>query len=112
YAAPFAPLLNLRNRVPALATLGEKLLGLSAQRSLPNWSSRPYRGATSAAEQSPLRPSGGRGRGPSRPRWEAEVGSLASALESPTSPQPSPPPPMDQRGAEREQEGAAGAAAR
>src|SRR5438552_16901087 len=32
-------------------------------------------------------------------RWEAEVGS-ASALESPTSPQPSPPP-----GAEREQIG-------
>jgi hypothetical protein len=43
----------------------------------------------------PLRPSGGRGRGPShsdgRVRW-ASVG----ALESPTSPRPSPPP-----GAER-----------
>src|SRR5712692_8221599 len=39
----------------------------------------------------PLRPSGGRGRGPSRSdgrvRWVS-----ASALESPTSPQPSPPP--------------------
>src|SRR3984893_8595180 len=91
YAAPFAPLLNLRNRVPALAALGEKLLGLSARRSLPRWSSRPYRGA---AEQNPLRPSGGRG----RVRWGS-----ASAPESPTSPQPSPPP-----GAEREQDGAAG----
>jgi FAD/FMN-containing dehydrogenase/Fe-S oxidoreductase len=45
YAAPFAPLLNLRNRVPALAALGEKTLGVSARRSLPEWSSRPYRGA-------------------------------------------------------------------
>jgi Fe-S oxidoreductase len=45
YAAPFAPLLNLRNRVPALAALGEKALGLSARRSLPEWSARPYRGA-------------------------------------------------------------------
>src|SRR5438067_9515992 len=46
YAAPFAPLLNLRNRVPALAALGEKALGFSARRSLPEWSARPYRGAT------------------------------------------------------------------
>jgi FAD/FMN-containing dehydrogenase/Fe-S oxidoreductase len=45
YAAPFAPLLNLRNRVPALAALGEKALGFSARRSLPEWSARPYRGA-------------------------------------------------------------------
>src|SRR5258707_8996326 len=39
----------------------------------------------------PLRPSGGRGRGPARSagrvRWVS-----ADALESPTSPQPSPPP--------------------
>src|SRR5438874_993456 len=46
YAVPFAPLLNLRNRVPALAALGERMLGFSARRSLPEWSSRPYRGAT------------------------------------------------------------------
>ncbi|TFZ06354.1 FAD-binding oxidoreductase [Ramlibacter henchirensis] len=37
HAARFAPLLNLRNRVPLLARLGEKLLGFSAQRSLPQW---------------------------------------------------------------------------
>ncbi len=35
--ARLAPLLNLRNRMPALARLGEGLLGLSARRSLPLW---------------------------------------------------------------------------
>ncbi|HEY1855961.1 FAD-binding and (Fe-S)-binding domain-containing protein [Acidocella sp.] len=37
YAAYLAPLLNLRNRFPALAKLGEKFLGFSARRSLPVW---------------------------------------------------------------------------
>src|SRR5205807_8764007 len=46
YAARLAPLLNLRNRMPALAALGERLFGLSARRSLPEWSSRPYPGAS------------------------------------------------------------------
>jgi FAD/FMN-containing dehydrogenase/Fe-S oxidoreductase len=41
-AARIAPLLNLRNRSGALARLGERLLGLSAQRSLPRWQSRPF----------------------------------------------------------------------
>jgi FAD/FMN-containing dehydrogenase/Fe-S oxidoreductase len=36
-ASRFAPLLNLRNRLAPLAWLGEKLLGLSARRSLPTW---------------------------------------------------------------------------
>jgi Fe-S oxidoreductase len=50
-ASRFAPLLNLRNRIPLLATLGEKLLGFSARRSLPQWRSRHFfnsgvRGAT------------------------------------------------------------------
>src|SRR5438132_1717826 len=54
YAAPFAPLLNLRNRVPVLAALGAKLLGLSARRSLPTWSSRPYRGASPHPNPPPL----------------------------------------------------------
>jgi FAD/FMN-containing dehydrogenase/Fe-S oxidoreductase len=45
-AARLAPLLNLRNRVPTLAALGEKLLGLSARRSLPEWASETYRGST------------------------------------------------------------------
>src|SRR5882762_11541712 len=107
YAARLAPFLHLRNRMPALAALGERLFGLSARRQLPEWSSRPYRGAGMVAEETPLRPEGRRGRGPSRQRWEGEVGLSASALESPTSPRPSPP-----LGAEREQEGAAVAAGR
>jgi Fe-S oxidoreductase len=45
YAALIAPLLNLTNGVPVLAQLGERLLGLSARRKLPKWSSRPYRKA-------------------------------------------------------------------
>nr|WP_236600146.1 FAD-binding and (Fe-S)-binding domain-containing protein [Ramlibacter alkalitolerans] len=38
-ASRFAGLMNLRNRVPLLAKLGEKLLGISARRSLPEWES-------------------------------------------------------------------------
>jgi FAD/FMN-containing dehydrogenase/Fe-S oxidoreductase len=45
YAARLAPLLNLRNRVPLLARLGERWFGLGAARKLPQWSSRPYRAA-------------------------------------------------------------------
>src|SRR4051794_28105524 len=46
YAARLAPLLNLRNRLPVLARLGEKALGFSARRSLPQWSRDYYRGST------------------------------------------------------------------
>jgi FAD/FMN-containing dehydrogenase/Fe-S oxidoreductase len=45
YAARLAPFLNLRNRMPVLAALGERLFGLSARRQLPEWSRQPYRGA-------------------------------------------------------------------
>src|SRR5262249_12463267 len=44
--AKFAPLLNLRTPRGLLARLGEKLFGLSAERALPRWSRRPYRGAS------------------------------------------------------------------
>ncbi|MDB5967270.1 MAG: hypothetical protein JWQ72_3770, partial [Polaromonas sp.] len=37
WASRLAPLLNLRNRVPALAALGERIAGFSARRSLPEW---------------------------------------------------------------------------
>jgi FAD/FMN-containing dehydrogenase/Fe-S oxidoreductase len=37
WAARLAPLLNLRDRLPGLAALSERLLGLSARRSLPRW---------------------------------------------------------------------------
>ena len=41
FAARFAPLLNLRDRLPGLAWLSERLLGFSAERSLPRWR-RPF----------------------------------------------------------------------
>ncbi len=41
-AARLAPLLNLRDRLPGLAALGEKLLGVSARRSLPQWQRQPF----------------------------------------------------------------------
>ncbi|HMG20593.1 MAG TPA: FAD-linked oxidase C-terminal domain-containing protein, partial [Kofleriaceae bacterium] len=44
-ARRLAPMINLRNRVPALAALGEKLLGLSRRRTLPAWRSDIYRAA-------------------------------------------------------------------
>ena len=47
-ASRLAPLLNLRNRLPILARLGERLLGFSARRRLPEWSLRPWRGAPAA----------------------------------------------------------------
>ena len=40
-AALLAPLLNLRDRIPALASLSERVAGLSARRSLPRWR-RPW----------------------------------------------------------------------
>jgi FAD/FMN-containing dehydrogenase/Fe-S oxidoreductase len=41
-AAKFGWLLNLRNRIPPLAKLGESVTGLSARRKLPEWHSEPY----------------------------------------------------------------------
>jgi Fe-S oxidoreductase len=42
-ASRFAPLLNLRNLLPGLPALGEKLFALSARRELPRWSAAPYK---------------------------------------------------------------------
>ncbi|WP_405402150.1 FAD-binding and (Fe-S)-binding domain-containing protein [Paracoccus sp. Ld10] len=51
--APFArwiaPVLNLRDRIPALARLSEKMLGFSAQRTLPTWR-RPWKETTRPAD--------------------------------------------------------------
>ncbi|HZY16227.1 MAG TPA: FAD-linked oxidase C-terminal domain-containing protein, partial [Ramlibacter sp.] len=41
-ASRLAPLLNLRNRSRLLAKLGERLLGLAARRSLPEWQRRHF----------------------------------------------------------------------
>ena len=37
YASAMAPLANLRNRIPALARLGERVAGIAASRPLPAW---------------------------------------------------------------------------
>ncbi len=53
WAARFAGLMNLRDRLPGAAKLSEILLGLSAERRLPLWHSEPYRpdpGENDAAE--------------------------------------------------------------
>lgn len=50
YASLVAPVLNLRDRIPFLARLSERMLGFSAQRSLPKWR-RPWR-----EDRSPARP--------------------------------------------------------
>ncbi|MEL6980308.1 MAG: FAD-linked oxidase C-terminal domain-containing protein [Pseudomonadota bacterium] len=54
--APFARrlpfLMNLRDRIPGLAWLSEKLLGLSAERSLPVWSSTSWRASPTAGLES------------------------------------------------------------
>ncbi|WP_300555002.1 FAD-binding and (Fe-S)-binding domain-containing protein [Limnohabitans sp. Rim8] len=42
WAARLAPVLNLRNRMPLLANLTEKLIGLSAKRSLPQWQTQHF----------------------------------------------------------------------
>ena len=43
WAARVAPLLNLRDRLPGLPALSERLLGFSARRSLPKWRRDPFR---------------------------------------------------------------------
>ncbi|MGO9831614.1 MAG: FAD-binding and (Fe-S)-binding domain-containing protein [Myxococcaceae bacterium] len=50
---PFRWLLALRDRIPALAGLSERLLGLSARRKLPVWSRRPFRGADERLRDNP-----------------------------------------------------------
>jgi FAD/FMN-containing dehydrogenase/Fe-S oxidoreductase len=55
-AARFAPLLNLRNRFPMLAHIGEWLTGISARRALPAWRSDPFL----ASQPAPRASGGGR----------------------------------------------------
>lgn len=42
WASRFAPLLNLRDKIPGMAALSEKLLGLSARRTLPQWTGNTF----------------------------------------------------------------------
>jgi FAD/FMN-containing dehydrogenase/Fe-S oxidoreductase len=48
-AAPFAPLLNLRNHVPALRRLGERRLGFAAARAMPAWQRKGFRDSEAAS---------------------------------------------------------------
>ncbi len=43
YTARIAWLVNLRDRIPGLAALSEKLAGFTAKRPMPRWSSKPFR---------------------------------------------------------------------
>ena len=61
WASRFAPLLNLRNKLPGLAALSEMLLGFSARRRLPQWQSQHFfntanTGATPAQVLTAARP--------------------------------------------------------
>ncbi len=49
YARWLAPLLNLRNRVPALGRLAEPITGFSAKRKLPHWRWRTFAGSDGRA---------------------------------------------------------------
>ncbi|HEX5285333.1 MAG TPA: 4Fe-4S dicluster domain-containing protein, partial [Polaromonas sp.] len=42
WASRFAPLLNLRDKIPGLAALSEKLTGFSAKRTLPQWKAQTF----------------------------------------------------------------------
>jgi FAD/FMN-containing dehydrogenase/Fe-S oxidoreductase len=53
-AARLAPLMNLRDRVPLLAKLSEKMVGFSAKRPLPHWRTRYF-----APKESVVGPVGG-----------------------------------------------------
>src|SRR5690349_1948577 len=67
-ASKLGPLLNLRNRVPFLAALGERFAGLSAARPLPEWHERPYRDVGAGMPPTPALPrKGGGGSGSEAP---------------------------------------------
>ena len=52
YVAKAAPLLNLRNRIPAIARLSERLLGFSARRTMPTWHASAFRRPATAHKDS------------------------------------------------------------
>jgi len=62
FASRFAPLLNLRDAIPGLPWLTEKLLGFSSQRSLPRWAYRRFLSPSPPLTFSPS-PLAGEGRG-------------------------------------------------
>lgn len=53
WAARVPALMNLRNRVPGLARMTERLTGFTATRDLPRWHARPFKDSEVAAPQDP-----------------------------------------------------------
>jgi FAD/FMN-containing dehydrogenase/Fe-S oxidoreductase len=53
WGARLAPILNLRDKIPGLALLSEKLLGFSAKRSLPQWQSKTFWNQTTVRPEQP-----------------------------------------------------------
>jgi FAD/FMN-containing dehydrogenase/Fe-S oxidoreductase len=56
WASRLAPLLNLRDKIPGLALLSEKMMGFSARRTLPQWKTQTFfnSGAVSASREEVL----------------------------------------------------------
>jgi FAD/FMN-containing dehydrogenase/Fe-S oxidoreductase len=57
YAAALAPVLNAREHMPALAALGERLVGLAARRRLPRWR-KPWRESAATSRPADVRGDG------------------------------------------------------
>ncbi len=57
YASKIAPLLNLRDQIPGLAKLSEKMLGFSAKRTLPKWR-KPWKESGGLAQPSDVKGDG------------------------------------------------------
>jgi len=58
WASRFAPLLNLRDKIPGLAALSERLLGLSARRTLPQWRGQTFWKRLDASDEADTAPHG------------------------------------------------------
>jgi Fe-S oxidoreductase len=61
WAARFSWIMNLRDRVPGLALLSEKTLGLSARRTLPRWQPAPFHRMRASSARDSLPFKGGAG---------------------------------------------------
>jgi FAD/FMN-containing dehydrogenase/Fe-S oxidoreductase len=75
WGARFAPLLNLRDRLPGFSRLTERMLGLSAKRTLPRWHPAPFHRmrASSGQESLPFKGRAGVGMGSDEATQTREV---------------------------------------
>jgi Fe-S oxidoreductase len=80
-ASKFAPLMNLRDAIPGFPWLTEKLLGLSAQRSLPRWAGRPFLTPSPHLDLSSLS-TRGEGRGEAGGVGRGEVGEVVLLVDT------------------------------